>query len=101
MLHTSWESWRSEILTEIEHAHPGISALTMRLDVRLIGHAMTRPTPGLVWGAARAAAAAARPFGRVHFAHSDMSAMPLFEEAVYWGTRVASEVALALPGKRY
>jgi hypothetical protein len=56
---------------------------------------MARPTPGLVFGAARAAAAADRPLGgRVHFAHSDLSALPLFEEAVYWGTRVASEVAL-------
>ena len=50
---------------------------------------------------AGAAAAAERPLGRVHFAHSDLSALPLFEEAVYWGARVATEVALALPGKRF
>ena len=68
--------------------------------MRLLGHAMTRPVPGLIWGAERAAAAA-RPLGRVHFAHSDLSALPLFEEAVYWGTRVASEVGLALPRKAF
>ena len=88
-----WAEWRDEVLTELESAHPQIRTLTTRLDVRLIGHAMARPTPGLVWGAARAKAAASRPLGRVHFAHSDLSALPLFEEAVYWGTRVASEVA--------
>ena len=43
-----------------------------------------------------AAAIAARPLGVVHFAHSDLSALPLFEEAVYWGQRVGAEVALAL-----
>ena len=100
-LHTPWATWRDAVLAEVGVAHGDIRELTTRLDVRIIGHAMTRPTPGLVWGAARAAAIAARPLGRVHFAHSDLSAMPLFEEAVYWGTRVASEVALALPGKRF
>ena len=94
-------SWRDAILSELEAAHPNLHELTTRLDVRLIGHAMTRPTPGLVWGAARAAAIGSRPLGRVHFAHSDLSAMPIFEEAVYWGTRVAAEVALALPGKAF
>ena len=39
---------------------------------------------------------AERPLGAVHFAHSDLSALPLLEEAVYWGTRVAAEVALVL-----
>ena len=96
MLSTPWTVWRDEILSELETAHPALGELTTRLDVRLIGHAMTRPTPGLVFGAARTAAAAARPLGLVHFAHSDLSALPLFEEAVYWGTRVAAEVALAL-----
>lgn len=97
MLGVPWDEWQRRILSELREAHPNIDALATRLDVRLIGHAMARPTPGLIWGAARAAAAAARPFGVVHFAHSDLSALPLFEEAVYWGTRVAAEVALALP----
>ena len=94
---TPWQRWKESILNELSRAHPEIRTATTRLDVRLIGHAMTRPTPGLVWGAARAQAAASRPFGKVHFAHSDLSALPLFEEAVYWGQRVASEVGLAVP----
>ncbi|KOO35139.1 NAD -binding rossmann-like domain protein [Chrysochromulina tobinii] len=92
----SWEQWRDEVLDELEIAHPGLRALATQLDVRLLGHAMTRPTPGLVHGVARAAASGERPHGVVHFAHSDLSALPLFEEAVYWGQRVAVEVALAL-----
>ena len=91
-----FKSVGDEILHDLRQAHPHIESLLTRLDVRLMGHAMVRPTPGLVWGGVRAAAAAARPLGRVHFAHSDLSALPLFEEAVYWGARVAAEVALAV-----
>ena len=93
MLGTPWAQWRDDVLDELSAAHPGLRGATHRLDVRLIGHAMARPTPGLVWGAARFAAAASKPLGgAVHFAHSDLSALPLFEEAVYWGTRAAAEV---------
>ena len=38
-----------------------------------------------------------RPLGLVHFAHTDLSGLSLFEEAVHWGGRAAAEVALALP----
>ena len=100
LLRRTWEVWRDDVLADLRQAHPTIDSLLMRLDVRLLGHAMVKPSPGLVWGGARAAAAAARPLGRVHFAHSDLSALPLFEEAVYWGGRVAAEVAFALPRNR-
>lgn len=43
-----------------------------------------------------ATAISERPLDRVHFAHSDLSALPLFEEAVFWGARVAAEVALTI-----
>ena len=42
------------------------------------GHGMVRPTPGTIWGGARALAAA--PVGAVHFAHTDLSGIALFEE---------------------
>ena len=96
MARTTWAEWRDLVLAELQVAHPEITEITSRLDVRLIGHAMARPTPGMIWGEARAAAVAARPLGAVHFAHSDLSALPLVEEAIYWGTRAAAEVALAL-----
>ncbi len=58
------------------------------------GHAMIRPKPGFVWGDARRAAA--EPFRGVHFAHSDLSGVALFEEAFHHGCRAAEEVAQAL-----
>ena len=35
---------------------------------------------------------AARPWRGIHFAHSDLSGLALFEEAFYHGTRAADEV---------
>ena len=49
------------------------------------------PTPNLIQ------AARSRPLGLVHLAHTDLSGLSLFEEAVHWGGRAAAEVALALP----
>ena len=77
-------------------AHPEIASLALRLDVRLLGHAMARPAVGVVSSPELAAAARSRPLGLVHFAHSDLSGLSLFEEAVHWGGRAAAEVALAL-----
>ena len=52
---------------------------------------------GVVTSPELAAAARSRPLGLVHFAHTDLSGLSLFEEAVHWGGRAATEVALALP----
>jgi hypothetical protein len=48
---------------------------------------MVRPTKGFVTGRARAEAAL--PLGRIHFAHSDLSGISIFEEAQYHGVRAA------------
>jgi len=83
----------SEVLAELEPAHQGLGAALERVDVWRWGHAMVRPRPGFVWGAARKKAAEA--LGRVHFAHSDLSGVGLFEEAQDHGVRAAEEVLRA------
>ena len=77
-------------LTDLERAHPDIRSLTTRLDVMRWGHAMIRPRPGLIWGGARAEAQ--KPYRGVHFAHTDLSGLALFEEAFDHGLRAAEEV---------
>jgi hypothetical protein len=57
------------------------------------GHAMIRPRPNFIHGGARAAARA--PFRSVHFAHTDLSGLALFEEAFDHGLRAAEEVLAA------
>jgi hypothetical protein len=85
--------WADVTLTDLGRAHPELPALVERLDVMRWGHAMIRPRPGFVWGGARAAAA--RPYRGIHFAHSDLSGVALFEEAFDQGLRAADEVLAA------
>lgn len=82
-----------ELVRELEPAHSDIAEVIERVDVMRWGHAMVRPRPGFVWGSARQRAA--EPRGRVHFAHSDLSGVGLFEEAQDHGVRAAEEVLRA------
>jgi phytoene dehydrogenase-like protein len=90
LLGTSWADWVEAILADLGRAHPGIRDLVQRVDVYLWGHAMVRPRPGFMWS--DALASASLPLGRVHFAHTDLSGMALFEEAQYWGLRAAEAI---------
>jgi hypothetical protein len=91
-----WQEWADVTLTDLARMHPDLRQLVTRLDVMRWGHAMIRPRPGFVWGSERRAAA--RPVGGVHFAHSDLSGVALFEEAFYQGIRAAEEVLAARTG---
>lgn len=90
LLRTPWAEWVETILADLDRAHPGIRDLVERVDVYLWGHAMVRPRPGFLWS--EALASASRPLGRIHFAHTDLSGMALFEEAQYWGIRAAEAI---------
>lgn len=84
---TTWPQWRDRIVRDLERAHPDIRPLVTRVDVRLWGHAMARPTPGLL--ARREALARWQPAPRLTVAHSDVSGVSLFEEAQWQGVRGA------------
>jgi glycine/D-amino acid oxidase-like deaminating enzyme len=90
---TSWQDWVDRILADLGPAHLRFRDLVDRIDVYLWGHAMVQPLPGFAWS--EALAASSRPLGRVHFAHTDLSAIALFEEAQYWGIRAAEEILVA------
>ncbi len=90
LLEADWQSWADVILTDLQRAHPGIRALVERIDLMRWGHAMIRPRPGFMWSAARRDAS--RAYRGIHFAHSDLSGIALFEEAFAHGLRVADEV---------
>ena len=94
LLDTSREAWAAAILDELSRAHRELPQLTARLDVYRHGHAMIRPLPGVVGDEARAALA--RGWGRVRFAHADLSGLSLFEEANYRGVAAARAALTAL-----
>ncbi len=90
LLATDRNGWADIALTDLQRAHPEIRSLTERLDVMRWGHAMIRPRPGFIWGGAREKAQ--QPYRGIHFANTDLSGVPLFEEAFYHGLRAADEV---------
>ena len=90
LLEMDWRAWADVTLTDLSRAHPEIRNLVERLDVMRWGHAMIRPRTGFMWGQARRDGA--KPFRSIHFAHSELSGVALFEEAFDHGIRAADEV---------
>jgi hypothetical protein len=90
LLAADWKDWADVALTDLQKAHHEIRSLVERIDVMRWGHAMIRPRPGFVWSEARRKAR--EPYRGIHFAHSDLSGVALFEEAFYHGNRAADEI---------
>jgi glycine/D-amino acid oxidase-like deaminating enzyme len=90
LLRTRHDEWVETILHDLGRAHPGLRDLVESVDVYLWGHAMVRPRPGFLWS--EALRVSAQPLGRIHFAHTDLSGIALFEEAQYWGVHAAEDV---------
>lgn len=86
----------AELLDDLGRAHRDLRGAVERVDVWRWGHAMITPAPGFMFGAARKEAQ--KPVGRVHFAHSELSGIPLFEEAQARGV-LAAEAALRQLGR--
>ncbi|MGC8759747.1 MAG: flavin monoamine oxidase family protein [Bryobacteraceae bacterium] len=82
--------WRDIVLADLERAHPDIRQCVRRIDIFRIGHAMPRPAPGAIFHPERRRRA--RPAGTLVYANSDLSALSLFEEALYRGVRAADHV---------
>jgi glycine/D-amino acid oxidase-like deaminating enzyme len=89
-----YADWAEVVLADLERAHPDVRALVDHIEVAFWGHGMIRPRTGSLFSGARAERA--RPVGKIHFAHTDLSGIALFEEAFDHGLRAAREVAEAL-----
>jgi NAD(P)-binding Rossmann-like domain len=86
--------WAELALADLSRAHPDLREITERIDVAFWGHGMIRPKVGAIWHPSRAADAQAH--GGIHFAHTDLSGLALFEEAFDHGNRAAREVMASL-----
>ena len=84
------EHWCDAVLADLRRPHPHIADLIESIDVWRWGHAMVRPEVGFVWG--EGPRRARQSLGRVHFAHTDLSGVALFEEAHFHGVRAAEAV---------
>ncbi|TDN36070.1 FAD-dependent oxidoreductase [Hymenobacter sp. UV11] len=95
-LASTYEQWLTLVLTELDLMHPGLAAQVTAAELWVWGHGMVAPTPGYVWGPARALARQPHLGGRVHVAHTDLSGVSVFEEAFHQGRR-AARAALGSP----
>jgi protoporphyrinogen oxidase len=85
-----WRQLADVCLSDIARAHPDIYDLTSRVDVMRWGHAMVSPRTNFIWSGIREKAE--RSYRNIHFAHTDVSGIALFEEAFYHGLRAAGEI---------
>lgn len=86
----NWKELADIVLTDLSRAHADIYDLTEKIDIMRFGHAMISPRPNFLWSGLRDRAA--KPYRNIHFAHSDLSGIALFEEAFYHGLRAAGEI---------
>jgi len=82
--------WVDEMFNILKAAHPQIEAWTKSISVALWAHAMVSPSVGLY--SSGNLPLLREPIGNIHFAHSDLSGMSMFEEAHYWGHKAALTV---------
>lgn len=84
------EFWEKMIIQDLQTIHQDITSQLIQIDARVLGHAMIRPAPNLIWGKVRRALKRAQ--GGLFFAHSDMSGISIFEEAYWQGLTTAQHV---------
>jgi hypothetical protein len=98
LLAQDYATLRDRVLDDLSRPHPDIREHVSRVDIMRFGHAMVRPTPGLlsnpVWRALQDGQ------DRLFYAHSDLSGLPLFEEAQYRGVLAAERAIALLTGRR-
>ena len=85
------EEWKNEVLNDLRKAHPKIEESILKIDIKLWGHAMIRPIIGFIHGQARHEAQQSLN-NKIHFAHSDLSGVSIFEEAFFYGYEAAGKV---------
>jgi phytoene dehydrogenase-like protein len=93
LLGDSWQTWAQRVLLDLARVHPELPGQVKAMDLMRWGHGMVMPVPGL--RSHPALQALWRAHGRLHFAHSDLSAYSVFEEAHAHGVRAADQVLSA------
>lgn len=83
--------WAEKVLSDLQRVHPDIRTQTENIDIMLWGHAMVQPRPGMVHGDTRKALS--KSVGdNIHFAHTDLAGVSIFEEGFYQGLNAAKKI---------
>ncbi len=88
-----WQDWAWLVCRDLMRVHPDLPDKLLRIDLRRHGHAMVIPQPGLRGHPGLQALMKPQGLkGRLHFAHADLSAYSVFEEAFTHGARAARAI---------
>ena len=87
---TTHEQWVEQVMSDLEPVHPNIREKTEEVNIMLWAHAMVQPTPGIIFGDTRKKLAAS--VGNIHFAHTDIAGVSIFEEGFYQGIKAANKI---------
>jgi hypothetical protein len=87
----SWQGWLELVLDELSPLHPDLKTKLIAFSVTLWGHAMIQPRPGYITGNTRSELGQSIQ-QRIHFAHTDLSGISIFEEGFYQGWNAANLV---------
>ena len=87
----TFEQWVDKIIGDLKRIHPNIEQVVEELNIQVWGHAMAQPLPGIVHGSLRRELGASID-NNIHFAHTDLAGVSLFEEGFYQGLQAAKKV---------
>lgn len=93
-LQTQHPEWVKLVTDDLDKVHIGIAKHIENIDIWLWGHGMIRPVPGYIWGNLRKEASTSLG-NNIHFAHTDLSGISIFEEAFYQGVKAAKSIIVA------
>lgn len=89
--------WVQMILDDLRIVHPDIDTQTEQVDVMIHAHAMVQPLPHMIYSGVRQQLQ--QPVEHcIHFAHTDLAGVSIFEEAFYQGIHAADAVIKQLTG---
>ena len=98
-IETTHEQWVKMILKDLKKVHTNIEKVTDKIDIMIWGHAMAQPLPGHLDNIVRKRMAKSID-DKIHFAHSDLAGISIFEEAFYQGIHAAQKI-VALAKKNF
>jgi len=85
------QDWVKIICNDLKRIHEDIEEQTEEINVMIWGHAMIQPLPGFISGEARHQMSQSIN-NRIHFAHTDIAGISIFEEAFYQGLDAAKKI---------
>lgn len=87
----SHDEWVRNVIDDLKKVHPNIESAIEEVNVMIWAHAMVQPLPGLIKGDVRHKLSASIS-KRLHFAHTDLAGISIFEEGFYQGLKAAKQV---------